>query len=95
MLKGEIKELTKTLEIKNKLGMHARPAALLVKTCGQYISDVIFEKEGLQVNGKSILSVMTLAAPFGSKIIVYVKGPDAEEALAAIEKVFESKFNEE
>ena len=95
MTKMEIKEVIKTLEIKNKMGMHARPASLLVQTCNKFISDITFEKEGLQVNGKSILGIMTLAAPFGSKIVVSIKGPDAEQAMTDIEKVFDDKFNEE
>jgi len=70
MAKTDIIEMEKVFEIKNKMGMHARPASLLVQTCNKYLSEIYFEKDGLQVNGKSILGIMTLAAPFGSKLIV-------------------------
>ncbi len=95
MAKIEIKELEAVVAIKNKMGMHARPASLLVTTCNKFLSDVNFEKDGLEVNAKSILGLMTLAAPYGSKIKIKVKGPDAEESLKSIVEVFESKFNEE
>ncbi|MBP7653916.1 HPr family phosphocarrier protein [Candidatus Dependentiae bacterium] len=95
MTRNEIIELEKTFEIKNKMGMHARPASLLVQACSKFLSEIFFEKEGLQVNGKSILGIMTLAAPYGSKLTVKVKGPDAEAALKSIEEIFENKFNEE
>ena len=95
MAKIEIKETEAYVNIKNKMGMHARPAALLVNTCNKFLSEIIFEKEGLAVNGKSILGLMTLAAPYGSKILIKVKGPDAPEALSGVIEIFEKKFNEE
>lgn len=85
----------KTLIINNKNGLHARPAALLVKTAGKFKSLINLSKDGLVVNAKSILGVMTLAAEFGSKIEVIATGEDAEQAVAAIEEVINSKFEEE
>lgn len=85
--------IKKTVTIVNKLGLHARPSALLVTTTGRYQSEVYFTKENLRVNGKSIMGVMMLAAEMGSQLIVEVDGPDEEEAMAEIVKVIESGFN--
>ncbi|MFQ5585044.1 MAG: HPr family phosphocarrier protein [Calditrichia bacterium] len=85
----------KTLIINNKNGLHARPAALLVKTAGKFKSLINLSKDGLVVNAKSILGVMTLAAEFGSEIEIIATGEDAEQAVAAIEEVINSKFEEE
>ncbi len=79
----------------NKLGLHARPAALLVKTATKFESEIFFKKDGLEVNGKSIMGVMMLAAEMGSKVLVVAKGPDEKEALAAVAAVFATKFGEE
>lgn len=87
--------ITKQLVIKNKLGIHARPAALLVKTVSQFGSDVTLEKEGQSVNGKSIMGIMMLAAECGATLVVTADGPDEIQALTAIEQVFENKFDEE
>ena len=87
--------IEKRVKIRNKLGLHARPAALIVKTAVTFVSDVFFIKDGLQVNGKSIMGVMMLAAAYGSEITIRVKGPDKEAAVEALEALFESKFDEE
>lgn len=84
----------KTARIVNKLGLHARPSALLVTTAGRFESEVHFTKDGLRVNGKSIMGVMMLAAEKGSEIIVEASGPDEEQAVDALLKVIESGFNE-
>jgi len=86
--------IKKKLKIINKLGLHARPSALLVTAASKYISDVFFTKEGLRVNGKSIMGVMMLAAEQGSEITAEVNGVDEEEAIEEITKVFESGFGE-
>jgi len=83
------------VEIINRLGLHARPAALLVKTASQFEAEIFFKKADLEVNGKSIMGVMMLAAEKGSIITVTADGKDEKEALAAIIKVFETKFGEE
>ena len=85
---------TKKLEIKNKLGLHARAAALLVQTVNKFGAQVIFSKDGQTTDGRSIMGVLTLAAPQGSKIQVEASGEDAERAVRAIEKLIDRKFNE-
>lgn len=87
--------LKKTTKIVNKLGLHARPSAMLVTTANEYESEVFFTKEGLRVNGKSIMGVMMLAAEQGAEIIVEVDGDDEEAAMEGILKVIASGFNEE
>ncbi len=87
--------LSKTLEITNRLGLHARPAAQLVQTAAQFDADVTVTKDGQTVNGKSILGLMMLAAGIGAVIEVSASGPQAVEALAAIERLVAEKFNEE
>ena len=83
------------VKIQNKLGLHARAAALFVKTANRFASQVTVQKEKLQVNGKSILGVLTLAAALGSKIRIICEGPDSEEALDALKNLVEQKFQEE
>ncbi len=84
-----------TFTIKNKLGFHARAAALLVKTANQFISNVSLEKDGLEVNGKSIMGILMLAAAKGSKITLKAEGKDAEQAIETLGKLIENKFGEE
>jgi phosphocarrier protein HPr len=87
--------VSKDVTIINKLGLHARPAAQLVKVASKFSSEISFRKGNLEVNGKSIMGVMMLAAAKGAKITVIVKGSDEKEALGAIVNVFEAKFGEE
>ncbi|MEK6645399.1 MAG: HPr family phosphocarrier protein [Candidatus Firestonebacteria bacterium] len=86
--------LEKEVEIANKLGLHLRAAALFVKLANQYKSEVFVKKGVQQVDGKSIMGIMTLAAPFGSKIKIMSKGSDANEMLNALEKLIKIKFGE-
>jgi len=86
--------LERTFTIVNSLGMHARPAAMVVQTANRFRSDVQFEKDGLQINAKSIMGVLTLAAGKGASVLVSCEGADAAEAMAALAKVFESGFGE-
>lgn len=86
--------VTKKLEIKNKLGLHARAAALLVQTVNKFEAQVNFSKDGQTTDGRSIMGVLTLAATQGSKIQVEASGEDAERAVRAIEKLIDRKFNE-
>ncbi len=79
----------------NKLGVHARPAALFVKTANKFASDITVEKDGEQVNGKSIMGLMMLAAGQGSKLIIIAEGADAEIAVRELESLFQRKFDEE
>ena len=85
----------KEFTITNKLGLHARPAAMFVKVSNSYKSEVWVEKDNEQVNGKSIMGLMMLAAGPGAKIRVRVEGDDAEEALAGIESLIDSRFQEQ
>ena len=89
-----MQRLERTFTIVNSLGMHARPAAMVVQTANRFRSEILFEKDGLQINAKSIMGVLTLAAGKGSQVVVACEGEDAEAALAALAKVFESGFGE-
>jgi phosphocarrier protein HPr len=86
--------VVKKLEIKNKLGLHARAAALLVQTVNKFDAQVSFSKDGQTADGRSIMGVLTLAATQGSKIQVEANGDEAERAVRAIEKLIDNKFNE-
>ena len=85
----------KKITVKNKLGLHARPAALLVKTAASFKSDVYLAREGQVVNGKSIMGVMMLAANLGSELTISVRGEDEEKALSALVKLFSERFGED
>ncbi|HNX68012.1 MAG TPA: HPr family phosphocarrier protein [Candidatus Omnitrophota bacterium] len=80
--------------ISNKLGLHARPAALFVQTANRFDALVEISKEELQVDGKSIMGIMTLAAEMGSSIVIRTSGKDAEAAMEALAKLIESNFGE-
>ena len=84
----------RTVQIVNKAGLHARPAAEIVKLAAKYASDITVVREDLEVNGKSIMGVMMLAAECGSTLHLKAEGPDAAEALDALERLIESKFGE-
>ena len=88
-------KITKELTIQNRLGLHARPSAMFVKVCSRFKCDIWVEKDGEQVNGKSIMGLMMLAAGLGSKLRVTCDGPDAEKALHEIEAVIQRKFDED
>lgn len=81
--------------IKNKLGLHARAAAQMVQLSNSYTSDFSIRFDGQEVDGKSILSILTLACPVGSKILLRADGPDADELLEAVERLIDDKFGEE
>ncbi len=83
-----------TIEVKNKMGVHARPAAMIVRVANRYKADISFEKDEEVVDGKSIMGLMMLAAGQGSKLRVSANGEDAEDACKALEELFESKFEE-
>ena len=85
----------KEFTITNKFGLHARPAAQLVKLANTFESEIYVEKDSEQVNGKSIMGLMMLAAGHGSVITVSAEGPDEEAAIAAVEELVESGFREE
>jgi phosphocarrier protein HPr len=90
----ELSKIVKKLEIKNKLGLHARAAALLVQTVNRFSAQVTLTKDGQTIDARSIMGVLTLAATQGSKIQVEASGQDAEQALRAIERLVDKRFNE-
>ena len=87
--------LVRELMINNKLGMHARPAAMFVKLANRYPCEVWVEKDGEEVNGKSIMGLMMLAAGCGSKIRVSATGDRSDEALGEIQSLVDRKFDED
>ena len=92
---GQGQKVEKEITIVNRLGLHARPAAMFVRIASRYRAEVWVEKEGENVNGKSIMGLMMLAAGQGSKLLVRCEGPDADKALQELEELVQSKFNED
>ncbi len=87
--------LSKEIQVHNRLGLHARPAAMLVQTTSRFSSEVTIRRNDMEINAKSIMGIMMLAAECGAILELTVEGLDAEEALAAIEGLFNDKFVEE
>ena len=87
--------ITKELVVTNKLGIHARPAALFVRTANRFECDVFVEKDGERVNGKSIMGLMMLAAGPGSKLMIHAEGGDAARAVVELEALLKRKFDED
>ncbi len=87
--------LSRVFTIDNKLGLHARPAALLVKTACRYQAEIKIRHKSVEIDSKSILGLMTLAADRGTKLEFVASGHDAAEAMQAIEQLFEGCFGEE
>lgn len=85
----------KEFVIQNKVGLHARPAAVLVQTANKFKSDITVEKDGKVVSAKSILGVLSLGAEKGSVITVETNGTDEEEAMKAIEELLNNRFGDE
>lgn len=83
------------VEIINSLGLHARPAAWFVKIAAPFASSVFIERDGVRINGKSIMGVMMLAAEKGSKLTIIADGPDENEVLEKLVELFRNKFYEE
>jgi phosphocarrier protein HPr len=83
------------IEVINKLGLHARPAAMLVQKASKFKSEIKIKKEDIEANAKSILGVMMLAAEMGSFVIIKAEGEDEEQAVETLAKLFEEKFGEE
>lgn len=86
--------IEREVQILNKEGMHARPAAQIVKTAAKFQSEITLVRDDLEVNGKSIMGVMMLAAAYGTTITLRADGPDETEALDAIAAIIASKFGE-
>ena len=88
-------KIEKTVSLINKLGLHARPAALLVQLSSKFSSDLTIKANDLEVNGKSIMGVMMLAAPFGCELTFIADGDDADALLIDIQALINGKFDEE
>ena len=86
--------IERSVTIANKNGLHARPAAEIVKTAAKFKSEITLIRDDLEVNGKSIMGVMMLAAEYGSTLVLRAEGEDAEAAIAALSVLIESKFGE-
>jgi phosphocarrier protein len=89
-----MERVERTFTVVNSLGLHARPAAMVVQAANRFRCEVTFEKDGQLVNAKSIMGVLTLAAAKGAAVLVSCEGPDAADAMAAIARIFESGFGE-
>jgi len=87
--------IERVVTIRNRTGLHTRPAATLVKTAARFKAEFFIQKDSFEINGKSIIGVMTLAAEQGSTLTLRFDGPDEEEAAAAIVHLFESGFDEQ
>ena len=87
-------QLIKELLVQNKMGIHARPAAMVVRITNKFKADVFVEKDEEQVNGKSIMGLMMLAAGKGSKVKFIASGEDAAQMLEELEQLFARKFDE-
>ena len=87
--------LCRSFTVRNKLGIHVRPATQLVTTANKFHANICIKKDELEVNGKSIMGILMLAASQGSEIIIKTEGSDAKEALEELGRLVEEKFGEE
>jgi phosphocarrier protein len=87
-------EVERTVRVSNKYGLHARPAAEFVKLAGRFRSTIWVRKADIEVNGKSIMGVMMLAAENGSELVIRAAGPDAEDAVASLIELVDGGFGE-
>ena len=87
--------IQREVSIKNRAGLHTRPAASLVKLAAKFKAEFFIEKDGMEINGKSIIGVMTLAAEQGSTLTLLFDGPDEEQACQAMEDLIRRGFDEE
>jgi phosphocarrier protein len=92
---GPGEKVQKEITIVNRLGLHARPSAMFVRVASRFRCEIWVAKEGEEINGKSIMGLMMLAAGQGSKLLVRAEGPDATEAIRELEELVASRFNEE
>jgi phosphocarrier protein len=87
--------IQKEITLTNRLGLHARPAAMVVQLASKFKSEIKLKKEDVEVNAKSIMGVMMLAAEMGSKIFIRAEGEDETQAVEALAKLFDDKFRED
>jgi phosphocarrier protein len=86
---------TKTVTIKNRAGIHARPAALIAQTANRFASEILIEREDTRINAKSIMGIITMAASYNTQLTIRADGADEMDAVGAIEALFENKFEED
>lgn len=86
--------IQETLIVRNRAGLHTRPAAMLVKLAAKFKSDIYLNRDGYDINAKSIIGVMTLAAEQGSELLLTVEGADEQDAIAELRLLFENGFGE-
>ncbi|MFB6098513.1 MAG: HPr family phosphocarrier protein [Salinibacter sp.] len=87
--------IEREVTIRNRAGLHTRPASMLVKTASQFDSEVYLRRDNYEINGKSVIGVMTLAAEQGATLTLVVEGEDEDEAAEALTELFEEGFGEE
>ncbi|MFO7832332.1 MAG: HPr family phosphocarrier protein [Desulfuromonadaceae bacterium] len=87
--------IERELVIQNRLGLHARAAAQFVQLANQYTCEIFIEKDGEEVNGKSIMGILMLAAPKGTTVVLRTQGDDAQDALDALQDLIDDKFGED
>jgi phosphocarrier protein HPr len=92
---ASVQKVEKDIPITNRLGLHARPAAIFVRIASRHRAEIWVSKEGEEVNGKSIMGLMMLAAGQGSKLRIRCEGPDAEKAIEELEELIKAGFNED
>ena len=85
----------KKITIKNRAGIHARPAALIVRTANKYDAEIFLEKDGTKINAKSIMGIITLGAAYGTELAISAEGEDEETAVQSLARLFENRFEEE
>ena len=90
-----IQKIERDVPVVNRLGLHARPAAMFVRIASRFRSEIWVSKEGEEVNGKSIMGLMMLAAGQGSTLRIRCEGPDAAKAMAELEELINARFNED
>ncbi|TVQ36665.1 MAG: HPr family phosphocarrier protein [Spirochaetaceae bacterium] len=87
--------IERDVTVTNRAGIHARPAALIVQTAGKYDSKIMFQKDGEEINAKSIMGIITLGAAYNSVISIRAEGSDEQEAIDALATLFDNRFEED
>ena len=87
--------ISRELEVLNRAGIHARPASEIAKAASSFRSEIFFEKDNMKINAKSIMGVITLGATYKTKILCSCNGPDEEEAMEALQALFERRFEQQ
>ncbi len=87
--------ITRTVTVNNQAGLHTRPASMIVRTASKFDSDVYIQKDNYEINGKSVIGVMTLAAEQGAELTLVLEGDDEKEAADALVDLFQGGFGEE